>query len=214
MNSKARREKHRKELRSEILDSARVLFTDLGYESFSMRKLAQKVGYSHASLYLHFRNKAQLFDCLVEESFAQLLESLRKLQYTEKDPVEMLKRGARVYAEFGLENPRVYEFAFILRRKGPQRVWKPHPVFEGVRSMVKRCINEGRFRSVDIETTSQALWAAVHGVTSLLILRPLFPWAPKNALLEQVIDGAVDSLLARGTVDSERGRSRAKSRQA
>ena len=215
MNAHARREKHRKELRAEILDAARVLFIQEGYQGFSMRKLAERVGYSHASIYLHFRNKAQLFDCLVEESFVQLQQRLKKLQhkYMEKDPVEMLKKGARVYADFGLENPHAYEFAFILRRKGPQRPWKPHPAFEAVRSMVRRCVEEKHFRPVDVETASQALWVAVHGVTSLLILRPSFPWVSKHALIEQVVNSAVDSLLASPATGSPRRVPRAKSRQ-
>ena len=33
--------------------------------------------------------------------------------------------------------------------------------------MVRRCVEGGRFRPVDVETTSQALWAAIHGITSL-----------------------------------------------
>jgi AcrR family transcriptional regulator len=216
MNAHARREKHRKELRAEILDAARLMFIQEGYQGFSMRKLAQKVDYSHASIYLHFRNKTQIFDCLVEESFVQLLHKVKKMQhkYMEKDPVEMLKKGARVYVEFGLENPHAYEFAFILRRKGPQRPWKPHAVFEGVRSMVKRCVEEKRFRPVDIETASQALWVAVHGVTSLLILRPSFPWVSRNALIEQVVNSAVDSLLASPAAGSGRGVPNAKSSQA
>jgi AcrR family transcriptional regulator len=216
MTAHARREKYRKELRTEILDAARVLFIQEGYQGFSMRKLAEKVGYSHASMYLHFRNKAQLFDCLVEESFVQLRQRLKKLQqkYMEKDPVEMLKKGGRVYVEFGLENPYAYEFAFILRRKGPQQPWRPHPAFEGVRSMVRRCVEQKRFRPVDIETASQALWAAVHGVTSLLILRPSFPWVSKRALIEQVVNRAVDSLLANPPAGSGRGVRGAKSSQA
>ena len=58
------------------------------------------------------------------------------------------------------------------------------------------CVEQGRFRPVDIETTSQALWAAVHGVTALLIMRPSFPWVNKDKLIKQVIDNAVDSLKA------------------
>jgi AcrR family transcriptional regulator len=198
MNANARHEKYRSELREEILDAARAMFIRQGYRGLSMRKLAQKIGYSHASIYLHFKDKAELFDCLVDESFAQLLQRVKKLQHKcmEKDPIEMLKKGARVYVEFGLENPHAYEFAFILCREGPQRPWKPHPVFEGVRSMVRSCIEQRRFRPIDVDIASQAMWAAVHGVTSLLILRPSFPWVSKKALIEQVINSAVDNLLA------------------
>jgi hypothetical protein len=47
-----------------------------------------------------------------------------------------------------------------------------------------------------METTAQALWTSVHGITSLLIQRPTFPWVSKNRLIGQVINMAVDSLIA------------------
>ncbi len=114
----------------------------------------------------------------------------------EKDRVEVLKKGARVYIDFGPRNPNAYEFACIIRRKGPVRPWKPHPALDSVRYMVRRGVEEKRFRPVDRKAASQALWAAVHGVTSLLMRRPSFPWVSKNALIEQVVNNAVDSLVA------------------
>jgi hypothetical protein len=43
--------------------------------------------------------------------------------------------------------------------------------------------------------TAQALWAAVHGVTSLLILKPAFPWVARRKLIARVIDSAVEALI-------------------
>src|SRR5262249_23321194 len=144
------------------------------------------------SIYLHFKNKEQLFDCLVEESFAQLAEALQGLGRRSQDPVRLLKRAGRAYVEFGLRNPGAYEFAFILRRPGRPRRWKPHLAYEYLRSVVGRCVQEKHFRAVDVDAASQAVWAAAHGVTSLLILRPWFPWADKEKLIRRVIDSAID----------------------
>ena len=71
MNKLTRRDKHRQELRAAFLEAARTAFVRDGFDSVSMRQLAAEVGYSHGSVYLHFKNKAQLFDCLVEESFTR-----------------------------------------------------------------------------------------------------------------------------------------------
>ncbi|MGH8427873.1 MAG: hypothetical protein ACRES7_07820 [Gammaproteobacteria bacterium] len=61
--------------------------------------------------------------------------------------------------------------------------------------MVARCKKERRFRGGDTELVSQALWAAIHGIISLLIQRPTFPWARRNTLIKRVIDNAVDNLI-------------------
>src|SRR5271165_395177 len=197
MSALSRRQKHKEELRRLILDAAREIFVRQGYESFSMRKLAEKIEYSPGSVYLHFKNKEELFECLVDESFARLLKTLSALRNGKElqDPVEELKKGLGAYVEFGLRNPNDYRFAFMLRPPMEKRPYKVHGAFESLRYIVGRCVREKRFRAVDVETTSQALWASVHGITSLLIQRPAFPWVQKKELIEQVINTAIDSLV-------------------
>jgi AcrR family transcriptional regulator len=191
------RERYRDALRREILDAAREAFVRYGYEGVSMRQLAEKVGCSHSNLYVHFKDKEALFDSLAEESFEQFSESLHRAAESTKrdDPIELLRKVGRAYVRFGLANPSAYEFAFIIRRPAHlQR--KPHVAYERMRALVQRGIDEKRFRRIDADVASQALWAAAHGITSLLILRPTFPWADRDKVIGQVIDAAVAGLLA------------------
>jgi hypothetical protein len=143
----------------------------------------------------------------VDESFVRLLKTLSALRNGSElqDPVEELKKGMRVYVEFGLRNPNDYRFAFMLRPPLEKRPNKVHGAFESLRNIVGRCVGEKRFRAVDVETTSQALWASVHGITSLLIQRPAFPWVSKKGLIAQVINTAVDSLVAGERASAEVG---------
>jgi AcrR family transcriptional regulator len=198
MNAISRRQKHKDELRRIILDAARAILVDQGYENFSMRQLAGKIEYSLGSIYLHFQNKEELFECLVEESFGRLLKSLSDLENGQhwSDPVERLRKGMWAYVEFGLRNQSDYRFAFMLAPPMEKRPYKVHGSFNVLRSMVRRCVEDKRFRAVDVETTSQALWASIHGITSLLIQRPTFPWTSKKKLIAQVIHTATDSLTA------------------
>ena len=191
------REKHREELRRTILDAAREAFVADGYESVSMRSLADRIGCSHGALYLHFRDKREIFDAIVEESFAQLETALRSMKVSRNDPVKFAKKAARAYVDFGLTNPHAYEFAFVLRRPPGSPKPAPHRPYDLLRALVKRCIGEKRFRTMDVDVASQALWTAVHGVTAMLIARPDFPWADRDAVIRRVIDSAVDGLLRR-----------------
>jgi hypothetical protein len=111
------------------------------------------------------------------------------------DPVELIRKLARAYVDFGVANPSVYEFAFILSRPGEDSPRKPHVAYERLRTLVRRCVDEKRFRRMDVDAASQALWAAVHGITSLLIVRPTFPWADRDKVVGQVVDSAVDGLV-------------------
>jgi AcrR family transcriptional regulator len=188
------RDRYRQELRRTILDAAREAFAVQGYEAVSMRTLAAKIGCSHGALYLHFRDKEELFDALVAESFDELAAALRG-QKASGDPVRFVRKAARAYVDFGLRNPHAYEFAFVLRRTGSSEQAKPHAAYDLLRALVARCIEAKRFRAMDVDVASQALWTAMHGVTALLIARPAFPWADREALIKRVIDGAVGGLL-------------------
>ena len=125
-----RRERYRQETRSEILGAAREIFVRRGFEGFSMRSLAHSVGYSLAAIYLHFTSKEALFDVLVEESFLHLYEALgNRLKERGKDPVQQLKRGLRLYVEWGLKHPSEYQIAFVVRNPA-KKPYRTHRAFD------------------------------------------------------------------------------------
>jgi len=192
------RQKYRDELRRFILDTAREVFVERGYENVSMRELAERIGCTHGTLYVHFRDKREIFHAIVEESFEQLTAALRGLKVPGNDPVRLARKAARAYVEFGLTNPHAYEFAFVLRRPQGSPRPKPHAAFGMLRALVKRCIDEKRFVKMNVDVASQALWSAVHGITALLIARPDYPWRNREAVIRRVIDSAIDGLLRRG----------------
>ena len=60
-----------------------------------------------------------------------------------------------------------------------------------LRASVLACIERGLFFSADVEHISQILWTSIHGVTSLLIGFPMFPWTDRDDLISGVIDTAL-----------------------
>jgi AcrR family transcriptional regulator len=190
-----RRQRYRQQTRSEILGAAREIFVRRGFEGFSMRSLAHSVGYSPAAIYLHFTSKEELFDVLVEESFVHLYEALGiLLKERGKDPVEQLKRGLRLYVEWGLKHPSEYQIAFVVRNPA-KKPYRTHRAFDLARSLVKLCLGRSKAAERELELRTQALWAATHGITSLLTQRPYFPWISKQRLIDQVIDSAVQGAI-------------------
>jgi len=203
------RERHRSESRTLILDAARQAFVRKGHERLTMRELARCLGCSPGAIYVHFSGKDELLRCLVEESFARLLDVLNEVP-TGEDPAANLRARLRAYVSFGLEYPYHYHFAFLLpaTTQGQEdgSSLTPHEAFDVLRRSVAECRSRGLMPSVDGEVASQALWAAIHGITSLLIAKPGFPWVERERLIARVIDMAVDGLLIAGTVRGEEKR--------
>jgi AcrR family transcriptional regulator len=174
-----------------------------------MRKLALAVGYSPAALYLYFASKEDLFEALAEESFLHLYEVLAGLtRESRKDPATRIREGLRMYVDWGLAHPHEYQIAFVVRTP-ERRPYRTHDAFEVARSLVQEALPDAAPREVEART--QALWAATHGITSLLIQRPSFPWVSKERLIGDVVDAAVRGALdLRARPKNERSRLHAK----
>lgn len=54
MSSQARKARDKARLRNQVLDAARDLFVQHGYEAVTMRRIAAKVEYTATALYFHF----------------------------------------------------------------------------------------------------------------------------------------------------------------
>jgi AcrR family transcriptional regulator len=201
MGPKQRRAREKEMLRQEILDAARELFVNEGYENVSMRRIAEKIEYSPTTIYLYFQDKTDLLNSICNETFAKLADKIEKITSKATDPVEALKQGCRAYVEFGLKYPNHYRVTFINHPASPE--YAERYMREGSMGMkafgclsagVEACVRQGRFRETDVEAISQALWAAGHGLTSLLITKKHFPWVERKKLIHLVIDSMIDGL--------------------
>jgi AcrR family transcriptional regulator len=203
MGPKQRREREKETLRQDILDAARDLFVKEGYENVSMRRVAEKIEYSPTTIYLYFEDKASLLFAICDETFAKLAKRMESIVKENDDPVEALKRGCRAYVEFGLKYPNHYRVTFI---NHPQlHLGADHYLRDGsmgmkayncLRAGVEKCIKQKRFRESDVDTVTQMIWAGGHGLTSLLITKPDFPWTNRNELIDLMIDTLVEGLKA------------------
>jgi AcrR family transcriptional regulator len=79
MGLKERKLRQKKFLRQEILDAASELFVKEGYENVSMRRIADQIEYSPTTIYLYFKDKAELLEQVCVETFSRLSAHLARL---------------------------------------------------------------------------------------------------------------------------------------
>ena len=72
-----------------------------------------------------------------------------------------------------------------------------------MREKVQAGVRAGVFKSDNAELVSQIIWSSVHGLTSLLISRPEFPWEPKKALIETLADTMLTGLFHKSPKDTK-----------
>ncbi|MFP5379132.1 MAG: TetR/AcrR family transcriptional regulator [Vicinamibacteria bacterium] len=195
-----RRARQKTSLRRQILDAALQMFAEEGYEAVTMRRLAQRIEYSPTAIYLHFADKDDLFRAVSDETFSGLIRRIeRRRRAHADDPVAALRAGLTEYATFGLKHPEHYMVTFMLRQKAVSLEAFQGSVgaqaFGTLVDAVGRCVAGGHFRRVDVGVTAQVLWASVHGLVALHVVKKPFPFAPAKVLIETQIDTLVRGLL-------------------
>ncbi|MFL9962168.1 TetR/AcrR family transcriptional regulator [Paraburkholderia sediminicola] len=107
-----RKKRQKQALRERILDAARRIVVHEGFAALSMRKIAEAIEYSPATLYLHFASRDEIARALCAEGYAQLLATFVPLVGI-ADPAERLKALGRAYVAFGVAHPQTYRLIFM-----------------------------------------------------------------------------------------------------
>jgi AcrR family transcriptional regulator len=201
VGSTERRTRAKLLLREEILDAARELFLKHGYENVSMRKIAGKIEYSPTTIYLYFKDKAEILQTLCDETFGRLYKVMGEIARGTGDPVAKLRQLGIAYIHFGLEHANHYQITFMMPVEGaagpdPFEKSAGMQTFECLMNCVQDCVKSGAFRKLDVLASSQAIWCAVHGVTSLLISHREFPWVAQEELISTLLDATIDGMRA------------------
>lgn len=190
-------------LRGEILDATETLLVQTGNaDSVSIRAIADAVGVTPPSIYRHFDDKDELVNAICERRFADLNATFNVADEFD-DPVVRLRELGRAYGRFALEHPEHYRVIMMttssrekLKDKSSDESSQGQTAFGRLVAAVHACQEAGRIVSGDPSTIAVVLWSGVHGLVSLLITSPGFPWpADPATLLEGVLDAQMASLL-------------------
>ncbi len=170
MTVATRKQREKEEMRQLILDAARKLFLEKGFEQASIRAIAEQIEYSPGTIYLYFKEKDEIFFALHEEGFTRLIGNMAPLQYV-ADPFERLKAMGRIYMEFAKNNKDFYDLMFIM--SAPMNVKEKGDwdmgvtALEHLKSVLRDCQAAGRFQGMDIEHLSFLVWSSMHGMCAL-----------------------------------------------
>lgn len=190
------------ERRDEILSAAARLFVEFGFANVTTRRIAEAIGISQTALYVYFPNRDAILDELCERCFAKLLEIFDREAEEGGDSLQVLRRMMYAYVHFGVENRDEYRICFMLEHSNEakllalERGEEPAGMrcYSKLQDQVEAVGREGRLRC-DAILASQAVWAAGHGLIALLITMPMFPWAPRQELVDLVVEIQLRGLL-------------------
>ncbi|HMK96074.1 MAG TPA: TetR-like C-terminal domain-containing protein, partial [Acidimicrobiales bacterium] len=113
-----------------------------------------------------------------------------------RSPLEKLYAQGRAFVAFALANPEQYRMTFMTTRDAPQKVDDvlTERCFALLLGTLESCIEAGFFPPAPDGTIKLGLrlFAAVHGLATLLITKHWLPWGD----IEEAADGVVKAAIA------------------
>jgi AcrR family transcriptional regulator len=158
------------------------------------------VGVTAPSIYLHFSDKNELVFEVCRQEFEALHQHLAAALEGLDEPLDRMRAMGRAYIAFGERNPETYRVLFMHKADaGPPSEDLPDMLaksgFGLLVAEVQRAVDDG-IMAGDVQLLAVQLWTAVHGVTSLLISHPNFPWPDVERLKEEVLETLLSGLTA------------------
>jgi AcrR family transcriptional regulator len=191
-----RRARGRDGVRPVLIEAARDVLGQDGYEGLTIRRVAERAEYSLGTVYSYFADKDDLLYTLVQEDFRRLTEQLATIRDSHRG-ASAVREILLSYARTGLEQPQSYEIMFMLKPKLARRNasdGRDEHAYSIFRGCIVDAMRRGEFRYDDPDVLAQMLWASVHGLVSLRLTLSEFPWADTARVAETLVDAELRGL--------------------
>ncbi|MEQ1889692.1 MAG: TetR/AcrR family transcriptional regulator [Alphaproteobacteria bacterium] len=195
--------------REQIISEAKKLFAEQGVASVTMRSLGRRCGITQASIYQHFADKDAILFAICDAYFTLMVEEFRKTAENEPDPLQKLLAIMRTYMELGLSHPEEYRLTFMTSVSGimqdhetaghaaPDQAKAGSIAFNFLQERISGLMASGHLRHGNSAATAEAIWAAGHGLVSLLITHTRYTWSDIEAVKEAHLGLILHGLLTR-----------------
>lgn len=188
-----KREQTKVQNRQAILDAAREVFGELGYEAATVRDIIRRTGLAAGTFYNYYRSKEEVFAALADEGarrFAPILKGLRS-KATRFD--EFVRDAIVAYFGFMADE----HMSWMARRPAGEPL--PHiqgetpemaAVFAEVKDAIEQAIAEGKGPQADSEyMTAACIGIAREVCDQMLMRRPIDTAAAADFAVDMILGG-------------------------
>ncbi|CAN5554618.1 TetR/AcrR family transcriptional regulator [soil metagenome] len=135
--------------RNEILNAAEEIFAKHGFHEASMAEIARQSGFATGTIYLYFRDKADLYGSIILGKMREMLASLQAALESAGPAAECLRRGVHAQFAFHETNRRFFEIFLNQHQVGSSPLHSDHwneleTLKRGVLESITDCVARGQ----------------------------------------------------------------------
>ena len=170
-----RKLRQKEEVRASILDTAWEMVVTEGWQSFSIRKVADAIEYSVPVIYSHFENKDAILLEFNRKGFELLAQALAVAKAGKEKPADQIRAMGRAYWNFAFANKEYYQLMFglgIPTCDTANRIPALADFNEVIISSIVGMVAPGKKPSFNPWLKYQSFWSMLHGLVSINMVTP------------------------------------------
>jgi len=115
MPVKERRRREKEELRQQILDVAKDIAANDGWQNVTIRKICEKIHYTAPVIYQYFESKEMILQSLRQDGFLHIFKMFEEVNLKYKKPEKRLFEYGLTWWNFAMKNTELYQVMFNLQ---------------------------------------------------------------------------------------------------
>lgn len=190
-----RRLKEKEKVRTAILTTAWQMVKEEGWQSLSIRKIADAIEYSVPVIYDHFESKEAILVEFGNEGLRLLTKKIQQAREKFTDPVDQLRAMADAYWNFALKNKEYYQLMYGVGMaccEGKKYLDDKERFDYIVMESIKEAISKTKEPGANICLKYHTFWSILHGLVSIKIMgnSPV-----SGELNKMVLDDAINGFI-------------------
>jgi len=191
--------------RNNILFAAKELFSKKGVDQTTMDEIAKKADYSKSTIYVYFKSKEEIFDCIVLEYYTLLRDGIEEALRNAKEFTDGYFAICNTLAELYTKYPLYFESILgeikLVRDESNSVLFQIYTVGEQINDIMenflKTCISNGDIRSEldSLFQTTFILWGGICGIISLAQKKEKYICYRSNVSKEEFMQNGFKLLL-------------------
>ncbi|MCF6407925.1 TetR/AcrR family transcriptional regulator [Chitinophaga filiformis] len=173
MEVKERRLRLKEESRTNILDAALSIARTHGWQTVSMRKIADMIEHTPPVIYDYFLNKEAILLDLAKTGFVQLAGNIEKARSAHHLAEKQLENMWMAYWDFAFAEKELYQLMFGINIQGCSDI-STMPEAAALANLFGRVIRQilpaGQQSEEQVFVAYAGMWATVHGLISLNVV--------------------------------------------
>jgi len=195
MGTTERRLRAKEQIRSAIMDTAWQMVKEEGWQSLSIRKIADAIEYSVPVIYDHFENKEAILAEFGLVGFDLLSKKIKQAKEKHAEPVGQLKAMADAYWNFALKNKEYYQLMYGVGMAccGKEKNMDDKDSFDSlIMDSIEKIISKSKQPATSVCLKYHTYWSILHGLVSIKMMgnSPV-----SGELNKMVMDDAIDGFI-------------------